>query len=349
MPKAATFEDDVAGKDFDQVLRTKLQEEFDNKRSNEFISAYGKAKSDLQSQILKEIGRVETSLTDHGPDHILNVQENALRLVPPSIENALNAVELYLLGMSILFHDAGNIFGREDHRNNVARIYAQIRGSGDSLRRERTLIVRATRAHSGTGIDGSNDTLKDLDEIDHLYGHPIRLRELAAILRFADELAEGPQRTSDFMRHERLYDHSSLPYHEYASSTHILIDRIGQRIAVAYEIDVPASSLQESRENVLAKRLEFIFQRIIKMNQERQYARYYSDLLSPFRTTEISLNFHCGVEPMLLEIAPLTLTDIVVPGEKAKDLAEIDPSYSVDSLVTQLLEHCPEESTKNET
>ena len=48
--------------------------------------------------------------------------------------------------------------------------------------------------------------LKELAETEQLEGRPVRLRELAAVLRFADELAEGPQRTSEFMQAEGLYE-----------------------------------------------------------------------------------------------------------------------------------------------
>ena len=71
------------------------------------------------------------------------------------------------------------------------------------------MVVRATSAHTGKAQDGSCDTLKEVAELDHLANRPVRLRELAAILRFADELAEGPQRTSEFMQVEDLYESES--------------------------------------------------------------------------------------------------------------------------------------------
>ena len=145
---------------------------------------------------------------------------------------------MYCLGMLILFHDVGNVFGREDHRNKVAEVFDQIRGDEPSLLHEKTLIVRATRAHTGTAQDGSRDTLKEVDEDEHLEGRRIRLRELAAVLRFADELAEGPQRTSDFMQRMQLYEPKSKKFHEYASSTNILIDRRNGRIILTYEIPI---------------------------------------------------------------------------------------------------------------
>ena len=78
---------------------------------------------------------------------------------------------MYCLGMFILFHDVGNVFGREGHQNKVAKVFDRIRGKNASLRREKTMVVRATCAHTGTARDGSRDTLKDLDdEKEHLGG-----------------------------------------------------------------------------------------------------------------------------------------------------------------------------------
>lgn len=331
---------------FDHALEQSLHEELGEAKARDFYSAYERAKIDLRKQVLQEIRGVEPDLTDHGPDHVENVLENALRLVPPSTEDGLLAIEMYFLGMIILFHDAGNVLGREGHRSKVAPVFAEIRGSSSSLRHERTLVVRATQAHSGTGRDGTPDTLKDLAQFDHLAGVRVRLREIAAILRLADELAEGPQRTSEFMQSQGLYDPASTAYHEYASQTHILIDRTRERIAASYEIDIPERGTDDSRRQTLSKILRFVYKRIQKMNQERQYARFYSNLLSPFKATEVSFNFHCGVEPIEIDLSPLRLTDIVVPGDSARELAKVDPRYAVDSLVDRVLDECPAEDSQ---
>ena len=244
---------------------------------------------------------------------------------------------MYCLGMLILFHDVGNVFGREDHRNKVAKVFDHIRGSRASLRREKTLVVKATWAHTGTAQDGSNDTLKELAVNDHLERRPVRLRELAAILRFADELAEGPQRTSEFMQEEGLYESESQEFHDYASSTNVLIDRQNSRIRITYNIDIDINKPDELRNF-----LSFIFSRIQKLNQERQYTRYYSEFLEPFKLIEVTFDFHCGSDILETELSPLQLTDLVVPGDQAKEISAINPAYSIDKLVNDLLARCQE-------
>ena len=87
----------------------------------------------------------------------------------------------------------------------------------------------------------------------------MRLRELAAVLRFADELAEGPQRTSEFMQAEGLYESESQQFHDYANSTHILIDRGTNRIILTYEIGIGVDQSNEVRRPHLSSRLTYVY------------------------------------------------------------------------------------------
>lgn len=285
-------------KSFNEQLREKILEDFEEDKGLELISAYEQARSKLQQEIYPEIRGSEPNLTDHGITHVLNVQQNAIDLLPDDGKKKLSGIEMYCLGMFILFHDVGNVLGREDHHNKVAKIFDRIRGTNASIRREKTLVVRATRAHTGTAQDGSRDTLKELDEKDHLERKPVRLRELAAVLRFADELAEGPQRTSEFMQVEGLYESEAQKFHDYASSTNILIDRQNSRILITYNIDIDINRPDELRDF-----LSFIFTRIQKLNQERQYTRYYSELLEPFKLIEVTFDFHCGSDILETELS----------------------------------------------
>ena len=323
---------------FNEQLREKLLDQLGESKGKELASAYEQTQAKLDQQVYENIKGAEPSLSDHGIKHILNVQRNVVSLLSnDDVIKDLSGIEMYCLGMFILFHDAGNVFGRKDHHKKIAEIFDDIRGTEASLLREKTLIVKAARAHTGTAQDGSPDTLKELTEIDQLEGRRVRLRELAAILRFADELAEGPQRTSEFMQKKGLYSPESKIFHGYASSTHILIDRGEGRIVLTYEIDIDVSSTEEQRREHLSRFLAFAYKRILKLNQERQYARYYSELLAPFKSTEITFNFHYDGDILNTDLSPLKLTDIVVPGEQTKCIAEIDATYQIDPLVDNLL------------
>ena len=336
----------VPSDSFGVMLCVKVLADFEEKRGRELIRAYEHTWSKLQQDVYENIRSKEPSLTDHGATHVSNVKDNVISLL---CENGavpdLTGVEMYCLGMLVLFHDAGNVYGRNDHHNKVARVFDRIRGTGAALRREKTLIVRAARAHTGTAQDGSHDTLKELGNNENLEGRPVRLREIAAILRFADELAEGPQRTSDFMQSEGLYDRDSEIFHDYASSTHIFIDRALGRIVATYEIDLRRSDTDETRRTYLAELLTLAYKRLVKLDQERQYARHYSRLLGPFRSTEAKFNFHCAGDVLDIDMLPLKLTDmVVIPGQNGVDVSTMDRAYDIEKLVSRLISECPGES-----
>ena len=329
---------------FDEQLHTKLLDAFKGTNKGERLAGnYSKAQSDLQTEVYPNIPAAEPSLSDHGTDHIANVKQNVIDLLSDHGEiTNLTGIEMYCLGMLILFHDAGNVYGRKNHHKNVAKVFDKIRGTAPSVRHEKTLIVRAAQAHTGTTQDGSRDTLEAVGEIESFEGKRVRLRELAAILRFADELAEGPQRTSEFMQAEKLYAAESQMFHTYASCADIFIDRRASRIALTYEIDIGAKSAGKYPKKYFSKFFEFVYKRLLKLNQERQYARHYSDLLTPFKSTDVRFNFHCRGEILDTNLAPLKLADFVVPDETiAKDLVAIDADYDIDPLVTDLLSKCP--------
>ena len=325
---------------FDEQLREKVLKDFEEEKAKTLVRNYEQAQQKLQYEVYPNISGAEPDLSDHGATHIVNVKQNAtLLLGEHGIVTSLSGIEMYCLGMLILFHDAANVLGRQDHHKRVAEIFDEIR-PGPATRHEKSLVVRATHAHTGTAHDGSADTLKEVGECDHLEGHMVRLRQLAAVLRLADELAEGPQRTSEFMQRKNLISPESKIFHQYASSTHVFIDRGAGRIVLSYEIEVPTQGAKRTRLRKLSKFLEFVYRRILKANQERQYARHYSELVSPFKATEVTFNFHCGSQLLETDLPGLKLTDLVVPGDPTKLIHEIDPQYGVARLAEDVLAKC---------
>ncbi len=251
----------MPAKSFDEQLRDKVLGDFDDNKGQKLVTDYDQTRLKLKQEVYPHIQGQVPSLSDHGIVHVLNVQENAISLLSDDgTIRDLSGIEMYCLGMCILFHDAGIIYGREDHQNKVAEVFDLIRGTNTSLLHEKTLIVRSTRAHTGTAQDGTNDTLKEVAEFDHLEGKSVQLRELAAILRFADELAEGPQRTSGFMQTTGLYEKESQLFHDYASITHTRIDRGTGRVVLTYEINIDMYQTDKLRDL-----LDFTFKRIRKL------------------------------------------------------------------------------------
>ena len=328
---------------FEARLRTLLQRE-DSGQDRALMGAYETALAYLVKHVYDEIKAIQRDLTDHGLRHIRNVQQNALHLLPDPEDNSesLSALEMYCLGMSILFHDVGNINLREDHELNIGGIFDAARGTSAEVKREKTLVLRACAAHTGKGRDGSRDTLKDLSDSEQFEGERIRLRQLATILRFADELAEGPQRTSQLRRNRDQYDPSARLYHDYASVTHVFIDRRLERIALTFEISVDQPPNARDSSEWLKELIDYVLKRIGKLDQERRYATHYAPLLAPFKVTDVSFNFHCGEELMAVDLPALRLDNVTVPGTATVAIDTKHPQFSPSTLVPELISRCQE-------
>lgn len=290
----------------EQILEKKLRICYDKQDADFYFSLYVDAKSYLCDNIYSQIPSQEPDLTDHTEKHIINVLNNAWKLVSDKEEKdcGLNEIELLLLCVSILFHDVGNIHGRDNHNKNIAGIYNAARSSKLSkCQQERQLVLKIVKAHCGKSKKGDKDTLLDIQESSHLFDKPIRARELAAILRFADELAEGPQRTSQYIIEKELIQKCSLLYHLYASITQVVVDKGDGRVVLTYNIDYPIKGF------LLSELLKFVYMRILKMDTERRYCKYYAPTLSTIKRTEASINFTIDGDLCDFDIPKICLED----------------------------------------
>ena len=286
--------------------------------------------------MLRQICGKEPDLTDHGPDHVRNVLKNVSDLLKGD-PRYFKAIELYLLGLGVLFHDVGNLKGRSEHNKRIAHFYDFVR-KGAQFAHEKSLVVQISQAHSGKTRTGSRNTLVDVPQSSHLDGEPVRTREIAAIIRFADELAEGPQRTSQYLRGTGGYALESVSYHDYASATNMCIDCGGGRIAVTYQFEVSLQTELEKELERIKGLLNFTYGRLGKMDLERRYARFHCvKPLLPFR--EISVRLDIQVDGEFLDLGLETIiSDEVSLDRSAELLSERDSKWDADAVVNQLRE-----------
>ncbi len=318
-------------------IENELRARLDKKGSigHALWARYIAARTVLVNDVLPWIRVNEPNLTDHGPDHILNVLENAYKLIGEN--TTLNDSELYILCQSILFHDVGNLFGRKRHNQRIYDVYGAIFNGLWTNRQETALVISIGRSHSGKSLDGSTDTLKDLSDA-FFSGENIRVQCIAAILRFADELAEGTQRTSEYLQSLGMFDASSQIFHKYASCTNIHVDRGGGRIALSYHIDLDGYDF--NNENGVSNFINFmqmVYSRIHKLDSERRYCKHYSEYLDVFKRTSIVLNF--WKDDQQLEASsppPVDLDDLFIPETDSKDIEKAHPEYGIDSLISKI-------------
>lgn len=323
--------------------KSSLVKQLGRTEGEQLWAKYLTAREILCNDVYPELPKYLPQYTDHSQRHIEDVLDNIGHLVGPNLprdgHQHLNATDGYCLCLSALFHDVGLIFGRRDHERKVVRVYNWVRNGQPRVSQERHIVMRVVGAHTGTTDTDSRDTVGELPHTHHFKAQHIHLQEIAAVLRFADELAEGPQRTSAFMSRIFGYSDDATIHHLYAACTDIHIDRPGGRIAVTYEIDIDSGT--DTPVNLvddIRQLLTYAFRRIIKLDQERQYAAYYARVLRGFLTTTVQFNFWIDGEPAAIGLTPLVLTDKCVPGDPPVDLEKRDPAYNVDTICSHILE-----------
>jgi hypothetical protein len=323
---------------------------------------YVDLRTEISNQVLPWIQRNEPDLSDHGVDHIQNVMTNVTQLLGLPREHGreeewqvpapFNIHELLLLLFGCLTHDVGNILGRERHNQAIAQAATLAGGGWNQLAHgDRLIVERIGRAHSGKNTEGGKDTLGELSPQSAFFAkHQVRLVEVAAVLRFADELAEGPQRTSkallalstdkDVAPELRLSEGSRL-YHLYAAISEYNIDHTAGRILIDYDIDRASTDYGTdvaAREATIRGLLSLTFKRALKVNAERQYARHYAESLSRYRETSINLRFNDRGRPIDQLDRTVTISDARTAFEGELTLERLNPGFAIDEVMANLKE-----------
>jgi hypothetical protein len=304
----------------ERLVLPKLIQAYGETDGQALWGGYTVARQRVIHEIAPYITRYEPNLTDHSEVHIKDVMENAFLLLGEESCNgndsktALNANELYFLVLAILFHDLGNIFGRKNHNQRLQEAYDFARGSVSSLLPEKRHLLNIVEAHCGQTRDGSHNTIGALDSEGAFRKERLDCQRVAAILRLADELAEGKQRTSIFVQKHFPLPTDNQVYHDYANVTEVCIDRGGARLVLTYNIEVcPEVWGGKFDHGKLKRLLKCCDRRSIKLDLERKYNTHYCSLLRPFKKTEISFYFHCRGRELRYGPRKIVLDDLVLP------------------------------------
>jgi hypothetical protein len=316
-------------------MKESLEKEFGKPRAQEIFSDYVQARKYVYTQIADEIKTREPNFPDHGPRHIDNVLENIDNLLG---NTEISAANIYILCISAVFHDVGNLYGRQEHNKKIDEIYSCAKGNPNNIdRQEQKAIHLIAGAHTGQGRDGSIDSLKDLPEDFSLFKKQIFPQKNAAVLRLADELAEGPQRTSLFMQTHGGYAPDSLIYHHYAKVVQIQIDRNLGRISAHYNINLVFNhSVKIDTGEDFVEFRDFIFKRFNKLDQERKYCKHYCDWLNPFKKSVATLDFFDGNHLINHDLPPIELTDLVLPKCTDNNILKNYPQYDTEAILKNL-------------
>jgi len=210
-------------------------------------------------------------LTDHGQKHIEKVIDRASKLAMTE-QCQMTPYETYLLLVAIQLHDVGNIFGRLHHEEKIAEIVAQMGSLCGEDNVEKRWFMMIAQAHGGE-INGDRDKIGRLPRNEAILGLPVRIQFLAAILRFADELAEDRTRAARFSLNTGIVPKENEAYHKYAQYLHsVMVDPDNREIGMSFYVPV-----NDVRKKFGKGRggdvylLDEIFGRTVKTHVERMY------------------------------------------------------------------------------
>lgn len=209
-------------------------------------------------------------LTDHGPDHIRTVIQRASELASAQ-RFWLQPYEVYLFCVAAHIHDVGNILERSGHELKSEEMFHKLGILLGEDRIERNAISAIVGAHGGS-INGDKDKIGRLPVEDYVMGATIRPRVIAALLRFADELADDRTRASRFLLELGRIPPQSRVYHEYAHALHSVVLRVpGDTVELRFDMTRDCACIKHGKGDGEVYLIDEIFDRTLKMHRERMY------------------------------------------------------------------------------
>lgn len=227
-----------------------------------------------------------TVYTKHGIPHVRSLIHIAEKMIINSSDSKtvrINGYESFLLLMSILLHDLGMFYGRKEHEKMCLKIINKHYKEIGITRDEALTIARISESHSGKDSEGNpDDTLSQLSAMQNASDTSVYFREkmLAAILRFADELSDNDSRAYDFVeKSPHVNDYSKICHAYCKAIASVKVSSLDQSISIDYSLSVDSIKKQYKIGNESIYLIDFIMQRIEKMEQERAYCtRHFSDI-----------------------------------------------------------------------
>lgn len=172
-------------------------------------------------------------LNDHGPQHVSMVINMAGLLLGENVRN-LSGYEVFILLLSIHFHDVGNISGRDGHETRIYEVMEELGALLPLDAAQKRYVCLIAMAHGGK-IGNNKDTISYLPQEDFLGGKKIRPALIAAILRFADEIADDNTRAARFLSQSGQIPTQNLIYHRYSQCLQTpAID--GEKLILKYDL-----------------------------------------------------------------------------------------------------------------
>ncbi|RJP34199.1 MAG: hypothetical protein C4527_02825 [Candidatus Omnitrophota bacterium] len=237
-------------------------------------------------------------LNDHGKEHIAMVIQRAGLILQGRIED-LSGYEIYLLLLAIHFHDVGNIYGRDDHEHRIFEVMEELGTLLPLDSPSKKYVAKIAMAHGGK-INDSKDTISTLLMSDYLQGMHIRPALIAAILRFADEIADDHTRACRFLNKTKQIPPRNEVFHRYSECLQqAAID--GNTLILKFDLSMEKALKTCSKENKQSSRgyskvflYDEILERLKKCLCELEYCARYSRPFIQINSIRAEIEVHAS-------------------------------------------------------
>ena len=237
---------------------------------------------------------------DHGPEHIRRVLSNLNDLLKPLPLRHLSQYELFLSMMAVLYHDIGILRGRDGHAAMSAELLSKDKEPLIFDEIDREFISSIVLSHS------SSVDITACPEDQSLKGYNVRPRQLAALVRLADELDEDIRRGDPALREKLDLPQASEFYWDFNSRIRgVNIDHTRREIVFNVSFlpaDATSAGLSEGDSFV-----NLFFRKIVKINNERVYCNRFLQPSLKMLQIRVTLQPIQGTE--LTKVSELVLTD----------------------------------------
>jgi len=246
--------------------------------ANSFTELFYNIESTLNTKIHPHVVAAAAAhgaglLNDHGVDHVAMVIERAGAILGEKA-GELSALEIFFLLLAIHFHDVGNLYGREQHEEKIEEVLDML-GERFPLDTVSQGVVMAIAMSHGGYHEGDKDTIAYLNEIDYIEGMKIRSSLLASILRFADEIADDKNRSSQLLSEGDVIPDGNRIFHEYSSSLEPPVIE-GDTLRLTYYIPFKYANEKITKNDTQVYLYDEILSRMQKCLCELDYCKRYS-------------------------------------------------------------------------
>lgn len=230
--------------------------------------------------------------TNHSYPHIQGVLLQVDRLCKhrvnrEGIDDAayISVYELYLLLMSVIFHDVAMLVeSRKKHSDlkKIIDLFDSIILSED----EKEWIKIIVKCHQS-----SINIMNEIPMHEKLINNwPVRPQFIASVLRLADELDENKNRPDQIGLQLKYIKKESMLFHKFAD----VVDGINpqpEHGKINIEISIPEDDLfkvfEKGKENI--EFIQEVIKRISKMNTERQYCMGFTACHLEYKSIDLKL------------------------------------------------------------